>query len=259
MLKLKSQQPTGAARGQTLVELALTFPLFMMVLMGIIVLGLGLFYDQQVKNAAREGARFAAVHSATSRCPTVSNLTPDVALLPLPNSYSPCDPPDQRWPYMTAAARSRLVGLPTGQVQVTACWSGYWTKDTSGAWAAHDEVAINADGTRNDFRDCTVRLYGWCSGSTGASTLHVINPKTLLDPACPATNKSVRVDCSRQFPLTTQADDMASSYAKSDGRNANQVTVLTCYPWSPPLSGFLLIPTTVDLVAVVTETLEYQQ
>ena len=56
----------------------------------------------------------------------------------------------------------------------------------------------------------------------------------------------MQVDCSRQFPLTTTTDDMASSYAKSDARNANQVTVVTCYPWRPPLAGFLLIPETLN-------------
>jgi hypothetical protein len=254
------RSPVASVDGQALTEFALVAPLFFMVLFGIITLGIGVFYQQQVTNAAREASRYAAVHSATARCPTVSNLAPDVALLPLPHSYSECDAPDERWPFMTAAARSHLFGLPSTEVQFTACWSGYWTKDTNGAWAAHDEIAVNPDGTHNEFRECTVRVFGWCSGASGASTLHVINPRTSVDPTCPdPDDKTVRVDCSRPFPLTTAGDDMASSYAKSDGRNANQVTVMSCYPWRPPLAGFLLIPGTVDLIGVVTETLEYQQ
>ena len=261
MLKMdrRPRRSPVSEEGQTLVEFALAAPLFFMVLFGIIVLGIGVFYHQQVTNAAREASRYAALHSATARCPTVSNLPPDVALLPLPNSYSECDAPDARWPFMTAAARSHLYGLPATDVQLTACWSGYWTRDTSGAWAAHDEIALNPDGSQNEFRECTVPVYGWCPGASGASTAHVINPRTSIDPSCPGADKTVRVDCSRQFPLTTIADDMASSYAKSDGRNANQVTVLTCYPWRPPLAGFLLIPETVNLVGVITEALEYQQ
>ena len=39
---------------------------------GVIVFGIGLFYQQQVTNAAREAARYAAIHSATSECPTRS-------------------------------------------------------------------------------------------------------------------------------------------------------------------------------------------
>ena len=34
--------------GQTLVEIALILPLFLMVLVGIIVLGIGVFYQQQM-------------------------------------------------------------------------------------------------------------------------------------------------------------------------------------------------------------------
>ena len=42
--------------GQTMVELALVMPLFIMVVVGIIVLGIGVFYNQQLSNAAREAA-----------------------------------------------------------------------------------------------------------------------------------------------------------------------------------------------------------
>ena len=46
-------------RGQTLVELALAAPLFFMVLIGMIVLGIGVFYQQELTNVAREAARYA--------------------------------------------------------------------------------------------------------------------------------------------------------------------------------------------------------
>jgi len=247
--------------GQALTEFALVAPLFFMIFFGIIVFGMAIFYQQQVTNAAREGARFAAIHSATARCPTVSNRAPDVSLLPLPNSYSPtCDGPAARWPKMTAAARERLFGLSKGGMQLTACWSGYWVRDTSGVFTAHDQVAINP-GTQavNEFRECTVRVFGWCPGQSGSSTMHVINARTGIDAACSGADKKVAIDCTKQFPLTTEADDMASSFAASNNDNANQVTVVTCYAWSPPLSGFLLIPATHNIVGVITETLEYQQ
>jgi len=243
-------------------EFALVAPLFFMIFCGIIVVGLAIFYQQQVTNAAREGARFAAVHSATSRCPTVSNLMPDPALLPLPNTNNlSCDPPAQRWPNMTAAARAHVFGLARNQVQVTACWSGYWTKDTGGNWAAHDQIAANPlpPYTPNDFRECTVRVFGWCPGQSGTSTSYAINPRTGIATACGGADKTVKVDCTKQFPLTTATDDMASAYSASNGANANQVTVLTCYAWNPPLAGFLLIPETQNIVGVITESLEYQQ
>lgn len=246
----------SAQRGQTIVELALVFPLFAMVFLGIIVLGLGVFFNQQVTNAAREAARYATVHSATSRCPTVSNLDPDDSLLPLPNTYYRCDAPAARWPEMTSYARSQLFGLPKGDVQLTACWSGYWTKDGSGNWADYDQVSTDPAAT---FRQCTVRVFGWTPAEDPdavASSVHVINPRTGRDSS---SDDLVRVDCSKPFPLTTTIDDMASSYSASNNDTANEVSVLVCYPWRPPLAGFLLIPKTVMIQAVVSEGMEYQQ
>lgn len=250
--------PSRTPRGQALTEFALIAPLFFMVFFGIIIFGIALFYQQQVVNAAREGARYAAINSATSRCPTVSNLAPHDSLLPLPNSYHRCDAPEARWPRMAAAARGHLFGINASGVQLTACWSGYWTKDTSGLWAAHDEAATDSTGAANEFRECTVRVFGWTPAQdpeAEASSLQVINPRTSRNPA----GEQIKIDCSRQFPLTTATDDMASSYAKSDGVNANQVTVLTCYAYQPPLAGFLLIPGTIHMTGVVTEAMQYQQ
>lgn len=250
-----------STRGQAIVELALAAPLFLMVMFGIIILGVGVFYQQQVTNAAREATRYAVVHSATARCPTVSNLPPAPALLPVPNSFWECDRPAERWPNMTAAARSKLFGIPSAAVQVTACWSGYWVKDTNGNYPpdGYDQVAVDPlTGSPNDFRQCTVEAYGWLPAddpATDPSTLHVIDPRTSLT----AADLKVRVDCTKQFPLTGSSDDMASSYAQSSGTTANRVTVLACYAWQPPLAGFLLIPSTTNMVAVVTEPLEYQQ
>ncbi len=256
---LMRRSTRGERRGQAMTELALVAPLFLMVLFGVIVLGVGIFYQQQLTNAAREGARYATVHTASSRCPTVSNLVPDPALLPNPNNYYACDGPATRWPLMTGQARSALFGLTAGSVQATACWSGYWTKDTNGAWADYDQVAFDAaTGSPNTFRDCTIRVYGWTPGqdiAVATSSLQVINPRTGRN----AADETITVDCSRQFPLTTSGDDMASSFSASNGEQANQVTVLTCYAWKPPLAGFLLIPRTVHLTGVITEALEYQQ
>ena len=137
-------------RGQTMVELALVFPLFVMVLMGIIVLGIGVFYQQQVTNAAREAARYAAIHSATAINPTVSWLDPDGQdgagvygwwALYTPQSYTRFyDRPEDGWPHMTAAARQLVFGLDRNDVNTAACWSGYRAFDGSayaGAFDAH--------------------------------------------------------------------------------------------------------------------------
>src|SRR4051812_3259697 len=112
----------GRRTGQALTEFALVFPFFMLLLMSIIVLGLFVFYNQQLENAAREAARYAAVHSTGSRCPTVSRLDPIDTNGGVPFR---CDEPADGWPNMTGAARTRVWGMNAAQVQVSACWSGY--------------------------------------------------------------------------------------------------------------------------------------
>jgi hypothetical protein len=161
---------------------------------------------------------------------------------------------------MTTAAKSKVAGLYAGDLHMTACWSGYWTKDSNGAWAAWDQVAIDpSTGMPNEFRECSVRVFGWTptqDRDVEPSTVHVINPRTGLDIS---SGEPITVDCLQPFPSTTSTDDMASNYSASNGASSNRVSVLVCYPWRPPLAGFLLIPRTVTLQANVVEAMEYQQ
>jgi len=54
--------------------------------------------------------------------------------------------------------------------------------------------------------------------------------------------------------------DTASDMSEGQGRIvANRVTVYACYEWSPPGAGFLLIPQTVTLRAVISEPIQRQQ
>ena len=69
-----TRRPVG--RAQALVEFALVFPLFLLVLVSIITFGLYIFYNQQLANAANEAVRYAAIHSSTAQCPTVSRINP---------------------------------------------------------------------------------------------------------------------------------------------------------------------------------------
>lgn len=55
-------QRTGAA----LVEMAMTFPLFLMVILGIVEFGRGMMVSQLMTNAAREGARQAVMTGSTN-------------------------------------------------------------------------------------------------------------------------------------------------------------------------------------------------
>lgn len=226
--------------GQALVEFALIFPIFLLLLMSIITFGLYTFYNQQLSNAAREAARYAAVHSSTAQCPTVSRLDPPPQIKP--KTYVPyCDPPPD-WPKMTAAARSKVWGMDPGQVSLTACWSGYVdTSNNYDAWPATTPP--------NEFRDCTMR---------NSPTSSPIDPRQ--DPSaltCPALTVN-----SSTTPATADGDDKASDTAvdTSIGNHyPTTVTVYSCFNWAPPMAGFVVIPNQITLRAVISEVLQRQQ
>jgi len=52
----------GNRRGTTVVECAVVYPVAILLLLGTIITGLGIFRFQQVQALAREGARYASVH-----------------------------------------------------------------------------------------------------------------------------------------------------------------------------------------------------
>ena len=223
-------------RGQSVVELALVLPLFTMVLFGIIVLGIGVFYQQQVSNAAREAARYASVHSATARCPTVGQWDP----APKPSTYDRCDRPQESWPNMTGAGRQAIFGLNPAAVQFTPCWSGY---------------VKNGDIPPNGIDYMPPGEY-------------VVTPSMPPVPVNDSTYQPCQIygvnpmEAASTIPCTAglARADTASSASEGQGRIvANQVTVYACTVWSPPLAGFLLLPDQVTLRAVVTEPIERQQ
>src|SRR5436305_12684188 len=56
--------PTPARRGAVSVEAAVVFPVAILLLLGLIVGGMGIFRYQQVAWLAREGARYASVRGS---------------------------------------------------------------------------------------------------------------------------------------------------------------------------------------------------
>lgn len=233
---LRLRRRNSRTRGQAMVELALVFPLFIMVFFGIIVLGIGVFYQQQITNAAREAARYASIHSATSSKPTVSWFDPTSK----PLTYNRYDQPQDGWPYMTAAGRKLIFGLNPASVNIAACWSGY---------------RLNVGGLPVGQRDQPPPL--------AAPGYAVIGPvdsgfaQCRIDGADP-TKHPEDIGCTSGLASTTV--DQASDLSEGQGRIvANTVTAYACYRWSPPLAGFLLIPQTVTLRAVITEPIERQQ
>jgi TadE-like protein len=224
-----------------MVEFALAAPLFLMVLVGVIVLGIIVFYNQQLTNAAREAARFASVHSASAQGPVVSTLVPagvdpntgHTGAVAPPISYLAWDAPPT-WPHMTAHARSKVFGLDPANAHFTACWSGYRTSTQYDTPPPGDYEIPAGSGTivhiASTFAQCEI----------GG-----------VDP----TQSSGSIGC--PGGATT---DTASSSSEGQGRIvANRVTVYACYEWSPPMAGFLLIPDTVTFRAVISEPIERQQ
>jgi hypothetical protein len=229
------------SRGQALVEFALVFPMFMLLLFSVIVLGLYVFYNQQLANATGEAARYAAVHSTTALCPTVSRLDPPPALQ-LTNTAGRCDAPENGWPKMTGAARSSIWGMSPSQVSVVACWSGFVDPGNN-----YDALATDPN---NTFTDCTMRDPGLLQPP--------VDPRTDAGSLpCPATTIGSGVT-----PPKADGDDKASAVAVAVSNNQSYpttVTVYSCFKWTPPMAGFVLIPSQITLRAVVTEVLQRQQ
>jgi len=229
-MRLRSVLRNGRcqSRGQTLVEFALVFPIFMLTLFAVIIFGLGVFYNQQIASAARDAARYAATHSSTAVCPTASTIDPN-AFAPLaPQSYFACDRPADGWPRMTAAAKSNLWALPPSAVSLVGCWSGFQTP-------AGTPNALPQ--SPNTFVDCTMRAID------GSQVRPQADPGLL---ACPIT--------------AGQVVDTSSDLAYYAGTHyPTTVTVYVCFNWHPPMGGLLFLPSTVTLRGVATEVLQRQQ
>jgi len=73
---------TNRSKGQGLVEFALAFPLFVLLLFGLIDIGRAVFLANSLDNAAREGARLAAVNQDK---PTIMNRAVGQAQLVTPS------------------------------------------------------------------------------------------------------------------------------------------------------------------------------
>lgn len=95
------------ARGQSLVEFALLFPVLILLLFGIVDLGRGVYAYNTVDNAARQGARVAAVNQIQT--------SPDCdQSRPIEN------PADPHWSIKTCAAVAAYsLGVTAGDVAVT--------------------------------------------------------------------------------------------------------------------------------------------
>ena len=96
-------------RGQGLVEFALVFPLIILILFGVFDLGRGIYAYNTLANAARQGARVAAVNQLN-----IAGLTDCNEDMPIE------DPTKPHWQIKTCAAASAVsLGVQPAAVTVT--------------------------------------------------------------------------------------------------------------------------------------------
>lgn len=126
-------------QGQGLVEFALTVPMLLLLLIGVLDVGRGFQAYVSLGNAVREGAREAALHGADASAPWG----------PAANSAS-----------VVSAVRGRIVGVRTEDVAVTSSWP-------SGTNAAGSEVVVGATYT---FQPIAFAFLGGVSMPMSATT-----------------------------------------------------------------------------------------
>jgi len=87
----------GKPRGQALVEFALVFPIFVLLMVGIFDFGRVIWVNDTLSTASREAARYAIVHggSASTLCPAGPHGPDEIA----PDPGGTCPPYPNGTPY----------------------------------------------------------------------------------------------------------------------------------------------------------------
>jgi hypothetical protein len=167
------------ARGQAMVEFALVFPVFVLLLVGIFDFGRVIWVNDTLSTAAREAGRYAVVHggSPTTSCPAgppapKSNTQPDTTCPPYPNAAYPRGSRQaikdvaQRW----AAGASSAVTVSVCYGAVTTCTGDV---DAVGATnAPHTPVTVRVSAT---VRLSVPSLFGFGSFAFSSSSTMLVN------------------------------------------------------------------------------------
>jgi hypothetical protein len=108
------------SRGQAMVEFALVFPIFILLMVGLFDFGRVIWVNDTLATAAREAARFAIVHGEKSLCPVGPGPTPTTipvdCLFPSPDRQA-IKNLAQKW----AAGTSANVNVSVCYGVVTSC------------------------------------------------------------------------------------------------------------------------------------------
>jgi Flp pilus assembly protein TadG len=144
-------RPHRKSRGQGLAEFALVLPVFLAMLIGMVDLGRAVWANNSVANAAREAARFAAVHggsceelvagsvcSSANYCPVGPYAAPTV----VPAASTSCPHPSPSKQSIYDVATGFLVASGTGTT-VTACYA-----TSNGSCTGTTDSATNLRGNK---------------------------------------------------------------------------------------------------------------
>jgi hypothetical protein len=123
--------PSGSRRsqeGQGLMEFALVLPVFLALLLGTVDIGRAIWANNTVANAAREAARYAAVHGGAklTACP-VGPPVPGVTTIPAASSTCPFPSPSKQGIKNVAIGFLAAAGT---NVVVSVCYGSGCSGDT---------------------------------------------------------------------------------------------------------------------------------
>lgn len=129
-------------RGQAMVEFALIFPIFILLLVGMFDLGRVVWVNNTLATAAREAARYAIVHGENSACP-VGPAAPG-ATIPTPDTSCPYPSPSRQG--IKDVAHKWAAGT-SANVTVSVCY-GVVTTCTGDVDQVSNPVPDNSRGTQ---------------------------------------------------------------------------------------------------------------
>jgi Flp pilus assembly protein TadG len=122
-----AERPRRTGRGQALVEFSLALIPFLLILMGIIDLGRGVYMSSGVNQAAREIARTTAVHPCNTGSCTLGNSDQTIATVNTQKGLIPgLSDPSASITFDCTSIGDTTVIPPAGQV----CPSGDFVKVT---------------------------------------------------------------------------------------------------------------------------------
>ena len=125
---LRRRHGRSPERGQALLEFALILPIFVVAILGMIDVGRAIWANNAVANAAREAARYAAVHGGakSTKCP-VGPPVPLITTIPAADASCPYPSPSKEG--IRETARQFLIAGGSNVV-ITACYGSGCSGDT---------------------------------------------------------------------------------------------------------------------------------